>query len=164
MKPCRSWNNDFLSRVLRRCSHALTPFWIPLLTRRRTRQHSRRALFPIGDIVGQRRLRQLIDHDHLDRVVLGHVVADPHALRAAFAPIHCHIGGPILESLIPSHLFAVQNGVGFRAILRAELAALGGTDFYVDIGYEIHGAPLCAYALAVATGSSTRLASLDAQP
>src|SRR6187551_3115484 len=106
-----------------------------------TRQHSRRALFAVGDIVGQRRLRQLIDHDHLDRVVLSHVVADPDALCAALTAVDGDIGGSVLEALVLPHLITVENGVGLRTILRAELAALGRANFDTDISNKIHSAP-----------------------
>ena len=43
-----------------------------------------------------------------------------------------------LEPFILPHFIAVENRVGFRAILGAELTALRGTDLNIDIGYEVH--------------------------
>jgi hypothetical protein len=62
-------------------------------------------------------------------------------LRTALTAIDGDIRRPILEALILSHLIAIEDGVGFRTILGAELAALGGTNFDTDIGDKIHGAP-----------------------
>src|SRR5512147_2631378 len=136
MKPCRPWNDNPLSRILR-CSHAHSPF--RCLSDDWACQYRRRALLAVGDVVCQRRLRQLIDHNHLDGVVFCHIVTNPDTLRTAFAPINRHIGRSVLEPFLPPHLFTIENGIGFRTILRAELAALGCTDFNVDIVYEVHG-------------------------
>src|SRR5215472_18522160 len=137
MKARRSWNNDSLSGVLR-CRHAHSPFLsLSRLSDYGARQYRCRALLTVGDVVGQGGFRQLIDHDHLDRVVLRHVVADPHALRTAFAPIHRHLRRAVLEPSVFPQFIAIENGIGLRAILRAELTALCRTDFNADIGYEI---------------------------
>src|SRR4029078_7559354 len=73
-----------------------------------------------------------------------HIVADPDALCTSFAAVDSDIRGPVLKAFILSHLIAIENGIGFGTILRAELAALGGTNFYTDIGNKIHSAPLSA--------------------
>src|SRR5574340_531631 len=135
MEPRRSRYDDAFSCVLR-CSHPVSPF--VRLTDHRAREYGRRALLSVDDVIGQCRLRQLIDHDHLDGIVLRHVVAHPYALCAALAPIHGHIGRAVFKPFILPQLVAVEDGVGFRAILCAELAALGGTNFYTNISYEIH--------------------------
>ena len=72
------------------CAVVATPF--PFRSRRlpddRACEHRGRALFAVGHIVSQRRLRQRIDHDHLERIVLGHIGANPDALRAIEAAVN----------------------------------------------------------------------------
>jgi hypothetical protein len=71
-------------------------------------------------------------------MVLGHVVADPHALRTPLTAVHGDVGRPILIPLVLAGIVVIQNGIGFGAKLSAQLAAGCGTNVNANIGYEIH--------------------------
>jgi hypothetical protein len=77
----------------------------------------------------------LIDHDHLNGVIFGHVIADPNTLGATLATVHCHICGSVFKALLFSHLLAILNGIGLGTILSTKLTALRGTNFDIDMGY-----------------------------
>src|SRR5437016_3135936 len=136
MESGGTWNNDAFSCTWHRrhsCTSLITHYnhWIG--------QDRDGGFLFIRDVVGYSGQRQLIDHDHLDRIVFRHIVTDPHTLRAALTPIHRHVCGAVLEAPVLPHVLAVLNGVRFRTILRAELATLRSTYLNIDIGDQIHG-------------------------
>src|SRR3989441_9740163 len=71
-------------------------------------------------------------------MVFGHVVADPHALRATLAAVHRHVRRAVLEPLVLAQIVAIENRVGLRTVLGTELTARRGADINVDIGNKIH--------------------------
>src|SRR5438093_13558625 len=117
--------------------HSFSLFY-PILPDDRACQEGGRGLFAVDYIVGERRIVKLVEHDHLDRMVLGHVVADPDALRAALTPVDRDIGGSVLEPFLFPRLVVIQDGVGLGAELSAELTARGRANLIVDISYKIH--------------------------
>ncbi len=74
---------------------------------------------------------QIVDHDHLDGVMLRQIIADTHADFASLAAVDGHECG--LGSIV------VENGVRFRAILRAEPASGFTADGLINMSNKIQG-------------------------